>query len=101
MALFRPIVVRTAGCGNASQGAGLSIVEGKIMWPYRMGVLGLCGLLLLLQNGVSQAQNTSGGAVTVSAEDRKFILDAAQSGFHEVRMGTLGVERGTSRDLKV
>ena len=71
-----------------------------MMSPYRMTVLGLYGLLLLLQNGV-RAQNTSGGAVTVSAEDRKFILDAAQSGFHEVKMGMLGVERSTNRVLKV
>ena len=70
------------------------------MSPYRTTVLGLCGLLLMLQNGV-RAQNASGGAVTVSAADRKFIVDAARSGFHEVKMGMLGVERGTNRDLKV
>ena len=71
------------------------------MSPYRMIVLGLSGLLLLLQNDVSRAQSTSGGAVAVSAEDRKFILDTAQSGLHEVKMGMLGVERGTNSDLKV
>jgi len=71
------------------------------MSPYRMMVLGLSGLLLLLQNDVSRAQSSSGGAVTVSAADRKFILDAAQSGLHEVKMGMLGVERGTKGDLRV
>jgi hypothetical protein len=61
------------------------------MSPYRMLVLGLSGLLLLLQNSLSRAQNTSGGAAPLSAEDRKFLLDAAQSGLHEVKMGMLGV----------
>jgi putative membrane protein len=69
------------------------------MSPYRMMVLGLFGLLLL-QNYVSRAQNSNGGAVAVSAEDRKFLLDAAQSGLHEVKMGMLGVERGTNSGLK-
>ena len=69
------------------------------MSPYRMTVLGLCGLLLL-QNNVSRAQNSGGGAVTVSAKDRKFLLDAAQSGRHEVKMGKVGIERGTNSDLK-
>ena len=63
-------------------------------------VLGLFGLLLL-QNHVSRAQNSNGGAVAVSAEDRKFLLDAAQSGLHEVKMGMLGVQRGTNNALKV
>jgi putative membrane protein len=71
------------------------------MSPNRMAVLGLSGLLLLLQNDVSRAQNTSGGAVAISAADRKFLVDVAQSGLHEVKMGKLGVERGTNRDLKV
>jgi putative membrane protein len=71
------------------------------MSPYRITVLGLSGLLLLLPYGISRAQNISGGAVTVSAEDRKFILDAAQSGLHEVKMAMLGVERGTNSDLRV
>jgi len=70
------------------------------MSPNRMVVLGLSGLLLLLQNDVSRAQSTSGGAAAISAADRKFILDAAQSGFHEVKMGMLGVERGTNSALK-
>ena len=59
---------------------------------------GCLGLLLIGNSG--KAQNPSGGAVTASAEDRKFLLDAAQSGRHEVQMGMAGVERGTNHDLK-
>lgn len=70
------------------------------MLPYRMLVLALPGLLLLLSNDLSRAQSTKGGAVAVSAEDRKFILDAEQSGLHEVKMGMLGIERGTNPNLK-
>jgi putative membrane protein len=71
------------------------------MLPYRLAVLGVGGMALFLQSDFSQAQNPVGGAVTASAEDRQFILDAAQSGLHEVQMGMLGVERGTNNDLKV
>ncbi len=71
------------------------------MSPYRLMVLAFGGCLLLLQSNLSRAQNPSGGAVTVSADDRKFILEAAQSGLHEVQMARLGIERGTNNDLKV
>jgi putative membrane protein len=71
------------------------------MSPQRMLVLAFSACLLLFQNTLSRAQNSKGGAVTVSAEDRKFLVDAAQNGLHEVKMGMLGVERGTNSDLKV
>ena len=71
------------------------------MSPYRMMIVAVGACVLLLQSDSSLGQKPSGGAVTVSAEDRKFILDAAQSGLHEVQMGMLGVERGTNNDLKV
>jgi predicted outer membrane protein len=70
------------------------------MSPYRMMILALGGCLPLLQSDLSWGQNPVGGAVTVSTEDRKFIMDAAQSGLHEVQMGMLGVERSTNNDLK-
>jgi putative membrane protein len=70
------------------------------MSPYRMMIVALAGCVPLLQSDLSWGQNPGGGAVTVSTEDRKFILDAAQSGLHEVQMGMLGVERGTNNDLK-
>ena len=54
------------------------------MSPQRMLVLALSAFLLLFQNTLSRGQNTKGGAVSVSAEDRKFLLDAAQHGLHEV-----------------
>jgi putative membrane protein len=66
----------------------------------RVICLTLSGCLLVLLSDVSRAQTPGSGAATISAEDRKFILDAAQSGRHEVQMGMLGVERGTSSDLK-
>src|ERR1700681_3198674 len=69
------------------------------MSPYKM-ILALGGFVLLLQSDLSRGQNPIGGAVTVSTEDRKFIVDAALSGRHEVQMGMLGVERGTNSDLK-
>lgn len=71
------------------------------MWLQRVVVLALSGSVLLLQSDLGRGQTPSGGAVAVSAEDRKFILDAAQSGLHEVKMGMLGVERGINPDLKV
>ncbi len=71
------------------------------MSPQRMVLLAFSGCLLLFQNNLSRAQNPSGGAGAVSAADRKFLLDAAQHGLHEVKMGMLGVERGTNSDLKV
>jgi len=67
----------------------------------RVVILALSGCVLLLQNDLSRAQTPSGGAVAASAEDRKFILDAALSGLHEVKMGMLGVERGTNPDLRI
>jgi putative membrane protein len=70
------------------------------MSPYRRLVLAFSTCFLLFQNDLSRGQNPVGGAGTISVEDRKFILDAAQSGFHEVQMGMLGVERGTNNDLK-
>jgi len=70
------------------------------MSRYRTTILGFCGLLFLLQNDLSRAQNASAGAVSISAAERQFILDAAQSGSHEVKMGMLGIERGTNSDLK-
>jgi putative membrane protein len=70
------------------------------MPPQRMVLLAFSGWLLLFQNTLSHGQNPSGGAVTVSPEDRKFLLDAAQNGQHEVKMGMLGVARGTNSDLK-
>jgi len=71
------------------------------MSPQRMVFLAFSVCALLFQNNLSRGQNTNGGAVTVSAEDRKFLLDAAQNGLHEVKMGMLGAERGTNSDLKV
>jgi putative membrane protein len=70
------------------------------MSPYRMIALAFSGCLLFLLSNSSRAQNPSGGAVAVSAEDRKFLMDAAQSGYHEVKMGMLGAERGTNTALK-
>jgi putative membrane protein len=68
----------------------------------RMMVLALVGgCVLLLQSEASRGQNPAGGAVAVSTEDRKFILDAAQSELHEVQMGMLGIERSSNNDLKV
>jgi len=55
--------------------------------------------VLLLHGDLSRGQNPAAN-VNVSAEDRKFILDAAQSGLHEVKMAMLGVERGTNSALK-
>jgi putative membrane protein len=67
---------------------------------YRMLFLGGC--ILLLHTGPSNGQNaSSSGAAKLSAEDRSFLLDAASSGQHEVQMGMLGVERGTSTEVKV
>jgi putative membrane protein len=71
------------------------------MSPDRMMILAVGGCALLLQSELSRGQNPVGGAVAVSAEDRKFILDAAQSELHEVQMGMLGVQRSTNNDLKM
>ena len=64
------------------------------MLPYRTMIVALA--LPLLQSDLGRGQNPVGGAVTVSTEDRKFILEAAQSGLHEVQMGMLGVELAPS-----
>ena len=56
--------------------------------------------VLLLQSGLSRGQAPTSGAVVVSAEDRKFLLDAASSGFHEVQIAKLGVSRATSPEVK-
>jgi len=72
------------------------------MSPSRMIVLALVGGgVLLVQSESTRGQNSAGGAVSVSAEDRKFVLDAAQSEVHEVQMGMLGIERSANNDLKV
>jgi len=63
-------------------------------------ILGFTVCLLLPVGSLSRAQDAKGGPVSVSAQDGKFVLDAAISGYHEVRMGMLGVERGTNSDLK-
>jgi len=57
--------------------------------------------LLLLLTSPSRAQNANSGNGTLSTDDRNFILNAEQSGVHEVQMGMLGVERGTNSGLKV
>jgi putative membrane protein len=56
--------------------------------------------VLLLQSSLSRGQAPTAGAVAVSAEDRKFILDAASSGFHEVQIAKLGVSLATSPEVK-
>ena len=71
------------------------------MSTQRVVVLAFGACVLLLQNNLSRGQTPSGSVVNVSAEDRKFILDAAQSGLHEVKMGMLGVEHGTNNDVRV
>jgi putative membrane protein len=68
---------------------------------YRMTILIFMGCLLTLQSNLSQAQDPSGGAVAVSADDRNFLLDASQSGRHEVQMAMLGIEHSSNNDLKV
>jgi putative membrane protein len=70
------------------------------MSPYRMMVL-TCGGILLVQGDLSRAQIPARDAGAVSPDDHKFLLDAAQSGLHEVQMAMLALERGTNRDLKV
>ena len=57
--------------------------------------------LILLKGSPGWGQNANGGNGTLSTSDRNFIINAEQSGLHEVQMGMLGVERGTNRDLKV
>jgi putative membrane protein len=66
-----------------------------------MMILALVSFLLLLQSNAIRGQNPSGSAGAISAEDRSFILNAEQSGLHEVQMGMLGIERGTSNELKI
>src|SRR5271165_6946836 len=56
--------------------------------------------VLLLQSSLSRGQAPTAGAVAVSAQDRKFILDAASSGFHEVQIAKLGVSLATSPEVK-
>ena len=40
------------------------------------------------------------GADNLSAQDRKFMEDAARGGMKEVHMGHLGMEKGTSQGVK-
>jgi putative membrane protein len=56
--------------------------------------------VLLLQSDLSRGQAPTSGAVAVSAEDQKFILTAASSGFHEVQIAKVGVSRATSPEVK-
>jgi putative membrane protein len=70
------------------------------MSPKRTILLTLGVCLLLLQNTPIRGQNASGGNAVLSANDRNFILSAAQSGLHEVQMGMLAVERGTNTAVK-
>ena len=63
-------------------------------------LLALSGSLMALQTDLTRARNPKGGAVTVSAEDRSFIQYAARSGYHEVKMGRLGIKQSTNRDLR-
>jgi putative membrane protein len=67
----------------------------------RVVLLVFSGCVLLLQNDLSWGQTAKGSAPTVSAGDRKFIVDVAQSGLHEVKLAMLGAEHGANNDLRV
>ena len=71
------------------------------MSHHRMIVLAFAGYLSLLPNGPIQGQNASSGNSLISADDRNFILNAEQSGLHEVQMAMLAAERASNRDVKI
>src|SRR5579863_1608703 len=63
-------------------------------------VFGISVLFLLFQNVPGRAQDPLAKPVKVSPADVQFVVDAARSGYHEVQMGKLGVERG-GHDVQV
>jgi putative membrane protein len=67
----------------------------------RSMILAFASCLFLVQSKPGWGQNASSANGPVSTDDRNFLLNAAQSGAHEVEMGMLGLERGTNRDLKI
>src|SRR3954463_6721415 len=40
------------------------------------------------------------GAQTLTAGDRDFITEAAKAGMHEVHMGNMGLQKGSSQGVK-
>jgi putative membrane protein len=53
------------------------------------------------QGATTQGTDTQNqGTASLSAQDRKFVMDAAQGGMAEVELGQLAIERAVNADVK-